>query len=58
MTLQENIISLSNRPTWELLNMKKALSLLGGFFNTEEENTRLNACVIVLKMRKQTKRGK
>jgi len=57
MTLQEYIVNLSARPTWELANMKKALSIFGGYLNSDDENTRLNACKIVLKMRKQTKKG-
>jgi hypothetical protein len=59
MTLQEYIIDLSARPTWELRNMRKALNMLGGFLNSEDENLRLQACEVVLKMKKQTtKRGK
>lgn len=55
MTLQEYIVNLSTRPTWELKNMKKALLVFGGLLNNDDENTRLNACMIVLKMRKQQK---
>lgn len=58
MTLQQYIIDLSTRPTYELNNMKKALLSLGGFLNSDDDNTRLNACMIVLKMRKQQKGGK
>jgi hypothetical protein len=59
MTLQEYIINLSRRPEWELRNMRKALNMLGGFLNSEDENLRLQACEVVLKMKKQTtKRGK
>jgi hypothetical protein len=59
MTLQEYIIDLSGRPDWELRNMRKALNMLGGFMNSEDENLRLQACEVVLKMKKQTtKRGK
>ncbi len=39
------------RPTWELLNMRKALSLLG-FFNTPEENQRLADVKAELKARR------
>ena len=55
MTLQEYIANLSRRPEWELRNMKKALNLLGGFLNSDDENLRLQACEIVLKMKRQQK---
>jgi len=55
MTLQEYIVNLSRRPEWELRNMRKALNMLGGFMNSEDENLRLQAVEVVLKMRKQTK---
>ncbi len=42
---------LGDRATWELRNMKKALTMLP-FFNTEEENRRLEAIEVVLKHRK------
>ena len=58
MTLQEYIIDLSARPDWELRNMRKALNMLGGFLNSDDENLRLQACEVVLKMKKQQKRGK
>jgi hypothetical protein len=58
MTLQEYIIDLSRRPEWELRNMRKALNMLGGFLNSDDENLRLQACEVVLKMKKQQKRGK
>jgi len=58
MTLQEYIINLSARPTWELQNMKKALKIFGGLLNSDDENTRLQACEIVLKMKKQQKGSK
>ena len=58
MTLQEYIIDLSARPDWELRNMRKALNMLGGFMNSEDDNLRLQACEVVLKMKKQQKRGK
>jgi hypothetical protein len=41
-----------NRATWELRNMKKALSSFP-ILNTEEENERLEAVKIVLKERKK-----
>lgn len=32
-----------NRAKWELQNMKRALSMMGGWFNSEEDNKRLEA---------------
>ena len=58
MTLQEYIANLSARPEWELRNMRKALNMLGGFLNSDDENLRLQACEIVLKMKKQQKGSK
>ena len=58
MTLQEYIVNLSARPEWELRNMRKALNMLGGFLNSEDENLRFQACEIVLKMKKQQKGSK
>jgi len=55
MTLQEYITNLSRRPEWELRNMRKALKILGGFMNSEDENIRLQACEVVLKMKRQQK---
>ena len=55
MTLQEYIVNLSARPEWELRAMRKALNTLGGFLNSDDENLRLSACEIVLKMKKQQK---
>ena len=55
MTLQEYITNLSARPEWELRNMRKALNMLGGFMNSEDENLRLQAVEVVLKMKKQQK---
>ena len=57
MTLQEYIIDLSSRPDWELRNMRKALKTLGGFLNSDDDNLRLQACEVVLKMKRQTKKG-
>jgi len=54
MTLQE-IVNLSARPEWELRNMRKALRALGGFLNSDDDNLRLQACEIVLKMKRQQK---
>ena len=58
MTLQEYIVNLSRRPEWELRNMRKALNMLGGFLNSDDDNLRLQACEVVLKMKKQQKGGK
>jgi hypothetical protein len=58
MTLQEYIIDLSGRPAWELRNMRKALNMLGGFLNSEDENLRLQAVEVVLKMKRQQKGSK
>jgi hypothetical protein len=49
MKKNEALELLGNRPRWELLNMKKALESLGGFFNTEEDDKRLEAVNILLK---------
>ena len=57
MTLQEYIVNLSARPEWELRNMRKALNMLGGFMNSDDENLRLQACEVVLKMKLQNKKG-
>lgn len=40
------------RPTWELQNIRKALSMLP-FFNSEEENQRLVDVKAELKMRRK-----
>lgn len=58
MTLQEYIIDLSSRPEWELRNMRKALNVLGGFLNSDDDNLRLQACEVVLKMKRQQKGAK
>jgi len=55
MTLQEYIVNLSARPEWELRNMRKALRVLGGFLNSDDDNLRLQACEVVLKMKRQQK---
>jgi hypothetical protein len=56
MTLQEYIVLIyTRRPEWELRNMRKALNILGGFLNSDDENLRLQACEVVLKMKKQQK---
>jgi hypothetical protein len=58
MTLQEYIANLSRRPEWELRNMRKALNMLGGFLNSDDENLRLQAVEVVLKMKRQQKGSK
>jgi len=35
--------------------MRKALRVLGGFLNSDDDNLRLQACEIVLKMKRQQK---
>jgi hypothetical protein len=39
---------LGDRSRWELLNMKKALSIMA-IFNTGEENQKLEACKVLLR---------
>ena len=58
MTLQEYIVNLSAKPDWELRNMRKALRLLKDFLNSDDDNLRLQACEVVLKMKRQQKGGK
>lgn len=43
------------RPSWELQNMKRALSMIS-FFNTPEENERLKEVTQELKLRKKESR--
>ena len=50
MELQEARNILGDRATWELRNMKKALEMIP-FFNTQEEDERLEAVKIELKER-------
>lgn len=53
MTLiQSYLVQYKDAQTWELKNIKKALSMLGGFMNSEEDNARLEAVSIILKSRK------
>tara|TARA_R100000458_G_C8240823_1_gene219951 strand:- start:359 stop:529 length:171 start_codon:yes stop_codon:yes gene_type:complete len=47
-------MNLENRPTWELKNMIKALSL-HSWHNTEEEEKRLVEAKKILKLRKGKK---
>jgi len=51
MTLQEAKNILGDRATWELKNMRKALSILQ-LLNTPEDNKRLEAVKTLLKDRK------
>ena len=47
-------MNMSNRTTWELTHMKKALSSpVASFFNTEEDNNRLMDVKRELKRRRQ-----
>ena len=48
MDIKEAKEILGDRATWELRNMKRALEMLP-FFNTEEENQRLEAVKVMLK---------
>jgi len=52
MTINEAKTILGERPNWELKNMKKALESLGGFFNSDEDNKRLEAINVILKVSK------
>ena len=53
MKLEQYIAMYQTHPKWELLNIKKALSSLGGFFNSDEDNIRLEAVITVLKMKRK-----
>lgn len=48
MTKEKAKEILGDRATWELKNMKKALSILP-WFNTKEEDERLKAVKVMLK---------
>jgi hypothetical protein len=52
MTKLDYITLYKSHPRWELLNMKKALSMFGGFMNSEEDNIRLEAIKTVLRGKK------
>ncbi len=52
MTKQQYLEIYSKTPRWELLHMKKALQVLGGFLNTDEDNLRLEVILQVLKTKK------
>jgi len=51
MNLEEAKEILGDRATWELRNMKKALTMLP-ILNTDEDNLRLEAVKVMLKHRK------
>jgi hypothetical protein len=53
MKLEQYIAIYKSHPKWELLNIKKALSSLGGFLNSDDDNIRLEAVITVLKMKRQ-----
>ena len=53
MTTQEYIQQYQRSAKWELLNIKRALELFGGYLNTDEENRRLEAVKVVLKQRRK-----
>lgn len=53
MKLEQYIALYKNHPKWELLNIKKALSSLGGFLNSDDDNVRLEAVITVLKMKRK-----
>jgi anthranilate phosphoribosyltransferase len=52
-TLTQYIAQYSNKPKWELLNMKKALQSMGGFLNTDSDNIRLEAVLVALKLKRK-----
>lgn len=52
MTTQEYIQQYQRTAKWELLNIKRALELFGGYLNTDEENHRLEAVKVVLKQKR------
>jgi hypothetical protein len=56
MTLDQAKQILGNRAEFELKHTVKALQSLGGFFNTEEDNQRLEAAKIVLKSMRKIKK--
>lgn len=53
MTTQEYIKQYQRSAKWELLNIKRALELFGGYLNTDEENRRLEAVKVVLKQKRK-----
>lgn len=53
MTLKEAEKLVGYQPSWALRNMVKALNMLHGFLNTEEDERYLEAAKLVLKNRKK-----
>ena len=51
-SIQSYLIQYQNAPLWELKNIKKALTMLGGFLNSDDDNARLKAINIILKSRR------
>lgn len=47
---------LGDRADWELRQMKKALSTLGGFFNDEDDTQRLKDVNTVLRLKKRCRK--
>ena len=58
MTYTEAKQIVGDRATWELHAMKRALSALGGFLNTQEENRRLVAIKLILRLEGKNGRTK
>ena len=52
MTKQDYINMYQSHAKWELLNMRKALSMFGGFLNSDEDNLRLEAIKTVVRGKK------
>ncbi len=57
MTYKKAMSIVGNMATWEMQATKKALESLGGFFNTPEDNERLEAVRIVLKHKGNNQEG-
>lgn len=49
MTIEEAKKQLGNRAQFELVAMKKALTMLGGWFNDDEDNKNLEAIMTLEK---------
>lgn len=52
MSKQDYVEQYSRHPRWELLHMKRALSVCGGWFNTEDDEMRLQAIKYLLRVKK------
>lgn len=52
MTKQQYLDQYQKSSKWELLNIKRALETFGGFLNTDEENIRLEAVKLALKLKR------